>query len=276
MQARVQRDRGTIQRQEAMAEKSLSEAKAASERLVVDRQKLADLESSLTKESFAPDARHQEVLLRHQLEELGYDFVEHEEKRKRAKELHPLDDRHRRLEEAVKLITQEQEALQRAQASIERHREAMVAEEQRRAALQEELGKLASAREELEQAQLVLATLIDKQSHSRQLLGAARQKLDHCLYLEKQKKVKQETLEQVVAEKTIYDELAVAFGKKGIQAMIIEAVIPEIEAEANAILARMTDNRMHVAIETQRDTKKGDSVETLEILNYTAAARPSG
>jgi exonuclease SbcC len=47
--------------------------------------------------------------------------------------------------------------------------------------------------------------------------------------------------------------------------MIIEAAIPEIEYEANELLARMTDGRMHVRFETQRETLKGDTVETLDI-----------
>lgn len=47
--------------------------------------------------------------------------------------------------------------------------------------------------------------------------------------------------------------------------MIIENVIPELELEANALLARMTDNRMHLKLETQRDTKQGNTIETLDI-----------
>ena len=35
--------------------------------------------------------------------------------------------------------------------------------------------------------------------------------------------------------------------------------------ETNKLLGRMTDNRMNVKIETQRETKKGDTVETLDI-----------
>ena len=55
------------------------------------------------------------------------------------------------------------------------------------------------------------------------------------------------------------------FGVKGVPAMIIEAVVPEIEAEANELLTRMTAGRMKVAIETQRETLGGKIVETLEI-----------
>jgi exonuclease SbcC len=44
----------------------------------------------------------------------------------------------------------------------------------------------------------------------------------------------------------IFRQLVEAFGKNGIQALVIESAIPEIEDEANAILRRLTDNRIHV------------------------------
>jgi len=81
--------------------------------------------------------------------------------------------------------------------------------------------------------------------------------------MERQENIK--ALQSVAEEKSLYDELATAFSKKGIQAMIIESALPEIEEEANRLLGRMTDNRMHLRIESQRDTKKGDTIETLEM-----------
>jgi len=66
-------------------------------------------------------------------------------------------------------------------------------------------------------------------------------------------------------ERGLYDELRVAFGKRGLQALIIETVIPELEEEANELLSRMTDGRMTVHFETQRDTKAGSTIETLDI-----------
>ena len=47
--------------------------------------------------------------------------------------------------------------------------------------------------------------------------------------------------------------------------MIIEAVVPEIESEANRLLNRMTDGRMHVQLKTQRETLAGEVRETLDI-----------
>ena len=81
----------------------------------------------------------------------------------------------------------------------------------------------------------------------------------------KQRAVKLAERKQWAEEKGIYEELRLAFGKKGVPALIIEAAIPEIEDEANALLTRITSGRMHVRFDTQRETVKGDTVETLEI-----------
>lgn len=70
---------------------------------------------------------------------------------------------------------------------------------------------------------------------------------------------------QLVERQGIFAELSESFGKKGVQAMLIEQAVPQIEDEANRLLGRMTDGQMHLSFEMQRETKKGDTVETLEI-----------
>ena len=74
-------------------------------------------------------------------------------------------------------------------------------------------------------------------------------------------------MREFVKEEKIYQELAEAFSKKGIQALLIEQALPEIQIEANRLLAKMTDNRMSLTLESQREkkSKKGDTIETLDI-----------
>jgi exonuclease SbcC len=103
------------------------------------------------------------------------------------------------------------------------------------------------------------------EARARQQLGAAEQKLAACEAMLKQRDVKLAERKQWADEKGIYEELRLAFGKKGVPAMIIEAAIPEIEDEANALLTKITSGRMHLRFDTQRETVKGDTVETLEI-----------
>jgi len=103
------------------------------------------------------------------------------------------------------------------------------------------------------------------EARARQQLGAAEQKLAACEAQLQQREAKRAERKQWAEEKGLYEELRLAFGKKGVPAMIIEAAIPEIEDEANALLTKITSGRMHLRFDTQRETVKGDTVETLEI-----------
>lgn len=64
----------------------------------------------------------------------------------------------------------------------------------------------------------------------------------------------------------VLKEVRVAFSKKGVPAMLIEQAVPEIERSANDLLLRLTDGRMHIRFDTQKQLKSGDMAEALEIV----------
>jgi exonuclease SbcC len=75
--------------------------------------------------------------------------------------------------------------------------------------------------------------------------------------------IKLNTLEY---ESKLHKELVLAFGKNGIQAVIIENAIPEIEHAANSLLNRMTEGRMNVSFTTRKANKSNEKIsETLDI-----------
>ena len=88
--------------------------------------------------------------------------------------------------------------------------------------------------------------------------------------IEEAKKLLQEkksNIQKVLDDKRHFEILEKAFSKNGIQAALIETIVPEIEKEANKILTRLTDNQMHVALKTQREKKTTSGmVETLDIV----------
>lgn len=106
--------------------------------------------------------------------------------------------------------------------------------------------------------------------------GEAKQLVSRTEQLENLSKQKLEEKSKLTKEKEIYEELSLAFGKKGIQAMIIEQAIPEIEDETNSLLERLTEGRMKIRLDTQRETKtkvatmdggkEHSIVETLDII----------
>ncbi|MBY0109577.1 MAG: SMC family ATPase [Candidatus Babeliaceae bacterium] len=73
------------------------------------------------------------------------------------------------------------------------------------------------------------------------------------------------TIKECSYQQELYQNIAQAVGKDGIQALLIEQALPEIEQEANVLLEKLTDGQAHVFIESLRDLKSGKSKETLDI-----------
>ncbi|MEN9251244.1 MAG: SMC family ATPase [Thermostichales cyanobacterium BF3_bins_165] len=68
-------------------------------------------------------------------------------------------------------------------------------------------------------------------------------------------------------QQQVYQELSYAFGPNGIPSLIIENVLPELEAHANQILSRLTQHQLHLHFATQRSSKRASkAIDTLDIL----------
>jgi exonuclease SbcC len=68
-------------------------------------------------------------------------------------------------------------------------------------------------------------------------------------------------------EKTDYESLVTAFGKSGIQSLIIENTLPDIENEINDILDKLTSGKISISFITQKQAKtKKTSIDTLDIV----------
>ncbi len=122
--------------------------------------------------------------------------------------------------------------------------------------------KLVSLEQELSRLQ----TLFDqKQSQLFMEKGSIEQKLRKQKDLDNELSQITKNIKVLYQEMIDYQEIAKALGKDGIQALLIEQAIPEIEDETNEILSRLTNNQTQIFIESLRDLKKGGSRETLDI-----------
>lgn len=107
-------------------------------------------------------------------------------------------------------------------------------------------------------------------------LGALRQELTQIEKQEKELKETQKQQEEAQKESQIYEELSVTFGKKGIQAMIIEQSLRAIEEEANELLRKVTDGRMSLRFITQKAKKAAADEEPIETLEIKIADELGG
>lgn len=107
----------------------------------------------------------------------------------------------------------------------------------------------------------------DEKSLAERDLGRAQQELDACEEAERQLKDTSAELKNNEAERSVYSALETAFGRNGVQALLIERAVPVLEDDANDLLDRLTGGRMRVAFKTQRQLKSRDAMaETLDIV----------
>jgi exonuclease SbcC len=167
-------------------------------------------------------------------------------------------------------------ALQQAEAAAERARqlEERIARWTQEAAAdqatRQDLEQRADRSESLLRAASVTQADLDRLRLEKRLaderVGGARQQLHALEAYAKQRETRLAERARLEEDLGLYEDLRQAFGKRGVPAMVIETVVPELERAANELLTRMTDGRMHVRIETQRESREGELREVLDIL----------
>ncbi|MDN5347976.1 MAG: repair protein SbcC/Rad50 [Clostridia bacterium] len=259
--------RSEIEQQWSLAAREAAEGEKAGVQVEELERRAGALSRIIKEGDFAPEIQAEYRALQASLAAVGYDAAEH-----------------RRLQaELQKLLPYEQEA-----AALETARQLLQAAEEHEAQLQRTLvarqAALAQGEELLAQLERLLAEepvlagravkLEEELGRARARLGELERRRGHLQgQLERLEglKARQEELvrarDEAAREKGMYAELAQAFGKNGLQAIIIENALPEIEEEANRILSRLTDGRMAVYLRTQKIGKTSRRVqETLDIL----------
>jgi exonuclease SbcC len=129
----------------------------------------------------------------------------------------------------------------------------------------DELVSLPRLKYNLSQAEEQLKTALHDRDYVLEEKGRCQSQYEQCLKLSEEAKEVTKSIKQLQHEKTVHEKLITAFSKNGIQALIIEDSLPEIEEEANNLLARLTNNGTQIMIESLKDLKKGGMKETLDI-----------
>jgi exonuclease SbcC len=228
-------------------------------------QQLRELQTTIDLNDFAHDERAKLAQVDNELNALGYTPELHRAARAKVRELEHWSTELQRLQGATEQVQRIQRELERAEELLGRRTAEIESSEAQLAAFDEELRALGPAIRARDEAQDRLKVQRRDLSVRERDLGERRADLKRAEDAAAELMTLLAQREKLIAKKELFDELTQSFGKKGVQAMLIETAIPEIEREANQLLARMTDNQMHLTFETQRDTKKGDVSETLDI-----------
>ncbi|MBI2765303.1 MAG: SMC family ATPase [Chloroflexi bacterium] len=197
---------------------------------------------------------------------LDYDAEAHARVRRELRDLDGVEDAYRELLVADERGANIERAMADSEAEIAAWDEELVAAESKRGAAEAALEaaqdvspRLAVAEGELAAARATLEQLA--RDH-----GAAGQRRDQLLALRARVEAALDELRAMKEEETVYGDLWKAFGRDGVQAMLIEQALPELELTANEMLDRMTGGRIHVSLMTRRETASAGPKETLDIL----------
>lgn len=210
------------------------------------------------------------------LTELGYDEAKHLTAQKEKEQSEPAVARHQALKQAEAAVKPLDDTLaDLAQQVADQEGEvAELAEQHRSAAVQ--LATLTADSAGLRTIEDGVFGLREAKVEAERRVGAAQQHLAVLGNLRQQKK-------QLLAERAeltrLIQRLRVlekACGRDGVQALLIEQALPEIEEDANELLERLSGGAMRVRFDTQRELKSGKGLrETLDIhIGDNAGERP--
>lgn len=247
-----------LQSAREQAEKLNAERDDASKKMEMAQQYLTDKLYAAKEHELLADTEKK-------IGELGYDSEAHGPLRERLDALSEVFTLQNNLQAARERRASNREALARTIKSSDELKQLQVQRSEQRQMLQSTL----VGSEEMEQryTQLIQRQTPDRDDRDKLIerRGTLRALNEREIRLAKERDELRAKTKTDQSETWIYQTLDEAFGKDGIQALIIESAVPQIEQEANAILARLTDNRIQISIESLRDLKTGGTRETLDI-----------
>ncbi len=234
---------------------------------------ISQLENQIKLEQTDSEIAREIKDLENKITEMGYDSQRHNQIRIDARQAQSWHLRHQQL---VSAQLQHPEMKRRSQ-SLQEALAARLSEKQQLAAqidsIVAQLEQCNNPSAQIQALEQQLANrrrqLDDKLGH----LGRLQQQFQYLENLKVQYTQQQQQLKQVRSKQRVYQELAQAFGKNGIQALMIENVLPQLEAQTNQLLSRLSANQLHVQFVTQRagktsKAKKKDAklIDTLDIV----------
>lgn len=233
---------------------------------------ISDLEAQLRREATDSEVAQEIGRIEKYISELDYDTNVHNQIRHALRREQTWQFRHQQLQAA-------QQQHPRLQNQFKEITQALQTRAQERSQLGEQIRNIISQLEQTanpaSQIHNLEVQLAERRRHLDGLLGQVgklEQMTQQLENLQQEYNQNTEQLQETRRQFRVYQELAQAFGKNGIQALMIENVLPQLEAETNQLLARLSANQLHIQFITQKYGRNGKPkknaklIDTLDIL----------
>jgi exonuclease SbcC len=209
--------------------------------------------------------------LERSLQELGYDRAHHQSLQTLLRQMSGARPHYQELQQAERTYPDVQGRLEAVQGRLQLLGEDIKKIKQEITAIGQKLQTITDYCQEIE---ILSISIQNQRQRLDELLfqkGRLEEGLTQLTALEARYQENQAQLARVRKQYRVYLELAKAFGKNGLQTLMIENVLPQLEAQTNHVLARLTGNQLHVQFLTQRagkGTRKRQQklIDTLDII----------
>ena len=263
--ALARRQRQT-QQEHGRLEQERRQSDGAREQLQSLRPRLESLRKSLTGDGFAAAEQSAIAEIDRSMADLAYDDNAREDAYVVTVSLQHWETELRDLQAALARLPDDESELGQNEAQATRWQGELADLEAGLAVDRAAVADLPSREQALQSAEAARAGLAGERDDLLALQGRLQGDAERRReYLEELAALQQRHAE-ARDEQSIYSDLFAAFGRSGVPAMLIDAAVPRIETEANHLLGRMTDNRLALNLETQRDRRDGGVAETLDIF----------
>ena len=264
--------------------KTLAEMEARSaeiERVVKEWQatgstQLETVIQQLEKEAFEADARKALAKLQQELAAIGYDAEQHQTSREKRDGLREAAAKFSELKSAEAALKPLNTSISDLEKQLVQHEESLTELNQQLEDAKAQLVAFEADSADLRSVEDQVTALRNQENEANRKVGRSQQRVT---VLDDQRENRKKLLSQraeITERISQLKQLEKACGRDGIQALLIERSLPEIEDSANELLDRLTDGTMRVTFETQRQLKTSDSLrETLDIhIMDSSGTRP--
>ena len=275
MEARREADNRKLASDEANLARDEQESLQAQNDLLEARKELDGAERLLRDRTFAQNERAELTELKSVIAALEYDAGAHEQVRAQVAELRHFETKRHSLNEAQTNMPGVSEATQNARDMLRERQEDIGIIGARKSEIEQDIEALPSLKTALAQAIESSERLEGELRQAEVKRGVLKENIARCEELEGAIRTLEQERTRLARDKSIYDELTIAFGKNGIQALIIESAIPQLQDDANEILGRVTENRMHLSLELDESTSEqleiriADELGTRDYLTFS-------
>lgn len=244
------------------------QAQDAQKQIEALQPQLQEVETLLESGDFARDERRELARLKAQAEDLGFDSSAKlllKTARETAERLQSAPIRYERYKTILGRAGDLENDLAESVRVLEEHAGRLRKLEKEGEDLRDVAAEIATCERTLREYQ---SELNEARQNERELsaeLGGQINFLQECERQANERQTLDEKRLEAAREAFVLKKTSESFGKDGIQALIIENAIPEIQEDANIILRRLTHNTMQISLESQREKQSGGTRETLDI-----------